>query len=111
MTDEAFTGHSNPFPCLPAGRPAAPICRMLCYNTSMKTQDYITVDAEVCHGKPCFKGTRIMVSIVLELLEAGESVSEIIENYPALTPLHIQAALHLAHEMLSSDRYIVFPAA
>ena len=33
--------------------------------------DYITVDREVCHGKPCFKGTRIMASVVLELLEGA----------------------------------------
>ncbi len=53
----------------------------------------------------------MMVSIILELLEAGESVDEIIANYPALSPQHIQAALHLASEMLDSKRYIVFPAA
>lgn len=74
-------------------------------------EDYIRVDPDICHGKPCFKGTRIMVSVILELLETGESVAEIIDNYPGLTPQHIQAALHLASQMLDNERYIVFPAA
>jgi len=77
----------------------------------LNIQNYITVDPEICHGKACFKNTRIMVSIILELLEAGESVSEIIESYPGLTPEHIQAALHLASEMLSNKRYVSFPHA
>ena len=77
----------------------------------LRIEDYITVDSEICHGKPCFKGTRIMVSVILELLEAGEPTSEILENYPGLTLRHIQASLHLASEMLASERYVVFPAA
>jgi len=36
----------------------------------MKWQDYITVDPKVCHGKACIKGTRIMVSVVLDNLAA-----------------------------------------
>ncbi|MEO1085268.1 MAG: DUF433 domain-containing protein [Acidobacteriota bacterium] len=37
----------------------------------MKWQEHITVDPEVCHGKACFSGTRIMVSVILENLAAG----------------------------------------
>lgn len=57
---------------------------------------YIVADPEVCHGKLTFKGTRVMVSIVLEMLEAGASYDEILEAYPSLTRQHIKAALDFA---------------
>lgn len=70
-----------------------------------KTTDWrqrISVDPKVCHGKPCIKGTRIMVSIVLDYLQAGESREEILRQYPTLKPEDIDAALGyaawLAHE-------------
>jgi uncharacterized protein (DUF433 family) len=77
----------------------------------MNIEDYISVDPEVCHGKPCFKGTRIMVASVLELLEAGQSVAQIIEGYPGLAPAHVQAALHLASDLLQNEHYVSFRAA
>jgi len=77
----------------------------------MNIKDYISIDPEICHGKPCFIGSRIMVSIVLELLEDGQTVTQIIEAYPKLTSAHIQAALHLASQVLDNERYILFPAA
>ncbi len=62
----------------------------------------VSVDPKICHGKPCIKGTRIMVSIVLDYLHAGESREEILRQYPTLGPLDIDAALGyaawLAHE-------------
>ena len=64
----------------------------------MKTEinKHIIIDPEICHGKPTIKGTRIMVWQVLEMLEAGVSVKEIIEAFPSLTPKAIKAALHYA---------------
>lgn len=76
---------------------------------TMNIENYISVDPEICHGKPCFKGTRIMVASVLELLEASESIQQILEAYPGLTLQHIQAALHLASQLLESDQYVSFP--
>ena len=68
----------------------------------MNWPDRITVDANVCHGKPCIRGTRIMVSIVLDYLRAGESRDEILRQYPSLRNEDIDAALDyaawLAHE-------------
>jgi uncharacterized protein (DUF433 family) len=65
-------------------------------------QDRISVDPCVCHGKPCIKGTRIMVSIILDYLQAGQTVEEIQEQYPPLTAEDVRAALAyaawLAHE-------------
>jgi uncharacterized protein (DUF433 family) len=73
----------------------------------MNIDDYITADPLICHGKPCFKGTRIMVHLVLELLEAGASIDEIVgpKYYPQLTREHIQAALHYASELLKTREY------
>jgi len=74
----------------------------------MDWRKYISVDPEVCHGKPCFKGTRIMVSAVLEFLEAGQPFREIKAAYPRLTRSHVQAALQFARESVESGRSYVF---
>jgi len=46
----------------------------------IEINDYIVIDSEICHGKPTFRGTRVMVWQVLEMLEADVSVKEIIEE-------------------------------
>ena len=65
-------------------------------------RERISVNPRVCHGKPCIKGTRIMASIILDYLRAGESAEEILRQYPALKSDDIQAAVGyaawLAHE-------------
>lgn len=55
--------------------------------------EYIVADPQICHGKPTFKGTRIMVWQILQMLEAGLSKKEIIKQFPGLTVKHIKAAL------------------
>ena len=57
---------------------------------------YIVADSEICHGKPTFKGTRIMVWQVLEMLEAGMAPEQIIEDFPSLSKARIRAALNYA---------------
>ena len=59
-------------------------------------EERITTDPSVCHGKPCFRNTRIMVSIVLDYLGAGESAEAIMEQYPTLTREDIRAAMACA---------------
>ena len=54
---------------------------------------HIVVDSAICHGKPTFKGTRIMVWQVLEMLQDGTKIEEILEDFPSLTRGHIKAAL------------------
>ena len=66
----------------------------------MDISQYISIHPNICHGKPCFKGTRIMVYLVLEMLEAGASIEEIQDAYPTLTPEHVKAALHYAARVL-----------
>jgi len=62
----------------------------------MDWKERISVDTKICHGKPCFKGTRIMVSIVLDYLSANESTEEILRQYPGLKLEDIQAAIAYA---------------
>ena len=57
---------------------------------------FITIDPEICFGKPCIKGTRISVGDILKWLSAGMTVEEIIEDYPELQEVHIRAALAFA---------------
>jgi uncharacterized protein (DUF433 family) len=75
----------------------------------MNWQDYITVDPNVCHGKACLKGTRIMVSVVLDNLAAGLTADEILQSYPSLSREAIQAAISYAAE-LTRERVVVMPA-
>ena len=56
----------------------------------------ITVDPQVCSGRPTIRGLRIRVRDVLELLAAGASPEEVLEDYPVLEPLDINAALEYA---------------
>ena len=62
----------------------------------------VSIDPKVCHGKPCIKGTRVMVSIILDYLRSGESREAILRQYPTLKAEDIDAALGyatwLAHE-------------
>lgn len=68
---------------------------------------YIDVDFEICHGKPVFKGTRILVSDVLELLAAGKSMKEILEEYPKLSEEMIREALMFASSILRRGGYFI----
>lgn len=65
-------------------------------------KDHISVNPNVCHGKPCIKGTRIMVSIILDYLSAGETYETILREYPQLKEEDVRAVLGyaawLAHE-------------
>jgi uncharacterized protein (DUF433 family) len=68
----------------------------------------ISVDPEVCFGKPCIRGTRIWVSLLLDFLAAGMSIQEILEEYPHLTEEDIRAAIAYGAEM-SRERYVEIP--
>ena len=70
---------------------------------------HISIDAAFCHGRPVFKGTRIPVSTILELIESGMSIEEILQGFPSLTKKGIQAALHFAAQVIEKEEFI--PAA
>ncbi len=59
----------------------------------------ITIDPDMCFGKPTIRGTRYSVDLILDLLSAGMSFEQIIDDYPALTKEDIQACLQFASQM------------
>ena len=56
----------------------------------------IEVDPKRCAGKPCIRGTRILVSVILDALEEGLSPEEVVAQYPPLTTEDVRAAI--AHD-------------
>ena len=65
----------------------------------MDSMERITVDPEICHGKACIKGTRIMVTVILDNLAAGVSREDILASYPSLTDEDIRASIAYAAEL------------
>ncbi len=68
---------------------------------------YIVVDPKICHGKPVFRGTRVLVADVLEMLAAGMTIKEILEEYPQLTEEMIREALRLAAQILRREWHVI----
>ena len=54
---------------------------------------HIVADTEICHGKPTFKGTRILVSDIVELIAVGETTKRLIDEYPGLNREMVQEAV------------------
>ncbi|MBI3946638.1 MAG: DUF433 domain-containing protein [Armatimonadetes bacterium] len=71
-------------------------------------QERISVDPQVCHGRACIRGTRVMVSVVLDNLAAGVPREEILRSYPSLRPEDIEASLSYAAE-LARERSVPLP--
>jgi len=65
----------------------------------------ISIDYNICFGKPCIRGHRIWVSLILDFLASGMTVKEILDNYPGLKHEDILACIAYGAEM-SRDRYI-----
>ena len=59
----------------------------------------ITIDPEVCHGKPTIRGSRLMVTTILELMAGGMTTAEILSDYPALEMADILACLDYAAQL------------
>jgi uncharacterized protein (DUF433 family) len=74
----------------------------------MRWQEFIAVDPAVCHGRACIKGTRIMVSVVLDNLAVGLTPDEIVRSYPSLNHEAVQAAIAYAAE-LGRERVVAMP--
>ena len=62
-------------------------------------QERITINPAVCHGKACIRGTRVLVSVILDNLAVGIPHLEIMRSYPAIQESDIQAALAYAAEL------------
>lgn len=61
----------------------------------------ISIDPNICFGKPCIHGHRIWVSLVLDMLAAGASVAEVLADYPGLVEADIRACIAYGSEMAS----------
>ena len=66
---------------------------------------HLSVDPNICFGKPCIRGTRIWVSLILDFLASGMTIDELLEEYPQLTKESILAAIAYGAEM-SRERYV-----
>ena len=68
----------------------------------MDWRNYITVDPNICHGQACIKGTRIMVSVILDNLAKGLDTQEIIRSYPSLNMEAVRAAINYKRTVCGS---------
>ncbi len=68
----------------------------------------ISVDPKICFGKPCIRGHRIWVSLVLDFLASGMTVQEIVKQHPGLEEADVLACIAYGAEM-SRERYIEIP--
>ena len=66
----------------------------------------ISMDPSICHGRPCIRGHRVWVSVIVDLLADGMTVEHILEQYPGLEADDIRACLAYAAEM-TRERNVV----
>ncbi len=77
----------------------------------MKREDLlarISINPKICFGKPCIRGHRIWVSLILDLLASGENISGVLENYPGLEEADVYACIAYGAEM-SRGRFVEIP--
>jgi uncharacterized protein (DUF433 family) len=65
----------------------------------LEWQKRISINPLICHGKACIRGTRVIVSVILDNLAAGVPHEELLQSYPSLQDLDIQTALAYAAEL------------
>ena len=65
----------------------------------------ISSNPDILHGKPCIKGTRIPVYLIISLVAAGETTEHILTDYPSLTAEDIRAALQYASRLAEHEAY------
>lgn len=70
--------------------------------------DRISIDPNICFGKPCIRGTRLWVSLILDFLANGMTVDEIRTEYPQLVAEDVRAAIAYGAEM-TRERYVDLP--
>ena len=68
----------------------------------------IAIDPNVCFGKPCIRGHRIWVSLILDLLADGWSIKQVLENYPGLEEADVRACIAYGAETAKA-RFIDLP--
>lgn len=73
----------------------------------MDWQAHIVATPETLGGRPRIAGTRIGVEFVLDLMAAGWSEAQILENYPQLQPVHLQAVFAFVRDCLRDERFVL----
>ena len=68
----------------------------------------ISIDQNICFGKPCIRGHRIWVSLILDFLASGMTIQEILQQYPDLEEADILACIAYEAEM-ARERYVEIP--
>jgi len=68
----------------------------------------ISIDPDICFGKPCIRGHRIWVSLILDFLANGATVEDILQDYPQLEEADIMACIAYGAEM-SRERFVDIP--
>jgi len=76
--------------------------------TKMELLSRISIDPNICFGKPCIRGHRIWVSLILDFLASGMTTQEILEQYPGLEEADILACIAYGAEM-ARERYVEIP--
>lgn len=69
-------------------------------------QERVSTNSNICHGKPCITGTRIMVSVILDNLADGLTADEIVADYPPLTLIDIRAAIAYAAALAREEELL-----
>lgn len=69
--------------------------------------DRISSDSDICHGKPCIKGTRIPVYLIVSLIAEGENSESIIQDYPSITLEDIKMAIRYAAKLCEYEAYAI----
>src|SRR5436190_1003010 len=82
-----------------------------CYDSAMTREELLSriwIDPKRCFGKPCIRGHRIWVSLILDMLASGMSAADILKEYPQLEEADILACIAYGSEM-SRERYVAIP--
>lgn len=69
-------------------------------------EDRISVDPKICSGKPCIRGTRIMVKNILGMIAGGYTIEKVLEAYPELTREDVTEALNYASQVIDEEKVI-----
>jgi len=65
-------------------------------------EERVAIDPDICNGRPVIRGTRITVQTVLEFLGAGDSIDEVLEEYPSLTREDVLACLQYSSRLMGN---------
>jgi len=70
-------------------------------------ESWVTVDSNICHGKPIIRGTRIMVSNILSLFAGGYTIAQILDYYPELSEDAVRGALEYAIQVVGEEEVVL----